>query len=155
MGLLIGYSFIFLCMKMHLSIQQNRNEYLTPLTGPERWTRKPVCSAFCLKLYWLPSLSVSPLSLSLSSTEFCETAVITGNFQGASPLDSWPLLTECEHDGAWRYVWDLCVFKKKACKCLKRSIWGKWGLSLMDLVYRLRWTEIDSFHTLLITSGGP
>lgn len=35
---------------------------------------------------------------------FCKTAVITGNLQGASQLDTCPLLTECEHVGAQRYV---------------------------------------------------
>lgn len=59
---------------------------------------------------------------------FCKTAVITGNLQGASQLDTCPLLTECEHVGAQRYV---CVCESMcegvivpSCHCVQKgSFW--------------------------------
>lgn len=64
-----------------------------------------------LPLFFYPPLPLFP------PLNFCKTAVITGNLQGASQLDTCPLLTECEHVGAQRYVC-VCESMREGVVCL-------------------------------------
>lgn len=113
------------------------------------------CSAQDLLISFLHCLACFPSLLLFSSPEFSKTAVITGNLQGASQLDSCPLLTKCECVG---------VKKKKTCAaknkrsgprllfvglyvnfCPKRSIWEEWA-AVQETRRRLGFTGIFIDH---------
>lgn len=79
---------------------QNTNHRRMKRNGLESQSLLMRCSEFidCLPFFHPSAPFLFP------PLNFCKTAVITGNLQGASQLDTCPLLTECEHVGAQRYV---------------------------------------------------
>lgn len=105
------------------------------------------CSEFidCLPFFHPSAPFLFPPLPLFPPLNFCKTAVITGNLQGASQLDTCPLLTECEHVGAQRYVCvcvslcvkELCVYCAFMPLCPERFILGEQGsISVLELVYR-------------------
>lgn len=77
------------------------------------------CSEFidCLPFFHPSAPFLFPPLPLFPPLNFCKTAVITGNLQGASQLDTCPLLTECEHVGAQRYVC-VCESMREGVVCL-------------------------------------